>query len=251
MTDPATDPDPTIATDPAPTTDGPPANLSRPAASAAVGDLGWRFVLGAFVAQVRTASPAQGVEVARAAVAAAGPDAAQSLGLDLRPGVVGLRLHSRASVGVTAELARAAGRVTAAVRGLGLDTLPSVDPPARGVQLLEIAVDTQDPAAIRGFWAAALGYVDEGAEDGPWDGLVDPLGQGPSVWFQELDVPRPQRNRIHVDVSVAHDEALARVDAAIAAGGVLRSDAAAPAFWVLADADGNEVCICTWQGRDG
>ena len=28
------------------------------------------------------------------------------------------------------------------------------------------------------------------------------------------------------------------------------SDAEAPAFWVLADVEGNEVCICTWQGRD-
>jgi 4a-hydroxytetrahydrobiopterin dehydratase len=28
-------------------------------------------------------------------------------------------------------------------------------------------------------------------------------------------------------------------------------DAEAPAFWVLADAEGNEACITTWQGRDG
>ncbi len=26
--------------------------------------------------------------------------------------------------------------------------------------------------------------------------------------------------------------------------------ASAPAFWVLADAEGNEACIATWQGRD-
>jgi 4a-hydroxytetrahydrobiopterin dehydratase len=25
----------------------------------------------------------------------------------------------------------------------------------------------------------------------------------------------------------------------------------APAFWVLADPEGNEACITTWQGRDG
>ena len=30
----------------------------------------------------------------------------------------------------------------------------------------------------------------------------------------------------------------------------LVSDAEAPAFWILADAEGNEACICTWQGRD-
>lgn len=48
-----------------------------------------------------------------------------------------------------------------------------------------------------------------------------------------------------------HDEASARLDAALKAGGVLVSDASAPAFWVLADAEGNEACITTWQGRDG
>lgn len=65
-----------------------------------------------------------------------------------------------------------------------------------------------------------------------------------------MDLPRPQRNRIHVDVSVPHDEALRRIDAALTAGGVLRSDSAAPAFWVLADVEGNEVCVTTWQRRD-
>ena len=64
-----------------------------------------------------------------------------------------------------------------------------------------------------------------------------------------MDVARPQRNRIHVDVSVPHDGAQARLEAALAAGGRLLSDAEAPAFWVLADAEGNEACVTTWQGR--
>jgi 4a-hydroxytetrahydrobiopterin dehydratase len=28
------------------------------------------------------------------------------------------------------------------------------------------------------------------------------------------------------------------------------SDERARAFWILADAEGNEVCVCTWQDRD-
>jgi 4a-hydroxytetrahydrobiopterin dehydratase len=92
-----------------------------------------------------------------------------------------------------------------------------------------------------------LGYTDE-AEGG--NGLVDPLGQGPAVWFQQMDAPRPQRNRIHFDVSVPHDEAHRRIEATIAAAGKLLSDAEAPAFWVLADPEGNEACVTTWQGRD-
>ena len=58
------------------------------------------------------------------------------------------------------------------------------------------------------------------------------------------------RNRIHLDVDVPHDMAQSRLQAALAAGGTLLDDRAAPAFWVLADPEGNEVCICTWQGRD-
>jgi 4a-hydroxytetrahydrobiopterin dehydratase len=65
-----------------------------------------------------------------------------------------------------------------------------------------------------------------------------------------MDEPRPQRNRIHFDLSVPHDEAHQRIQDTIAAGGTLVSDAEAPAFWVLADSEGNEVCICSWQGRD-
>ena len=71
------------------------------------------------------------------------------------------------------------------------------------------------------------------------------------VWFQQMDAPRPQRNRIHFDVSVPHDEAHQRIPAAVTAGGTLVYDAEAQAFWVLADPEGNEACVTTWQGRDG
>ena len=117
------------------------------------------------------------------------------------------------------------------------------------MQGLEIGIDALDIPAIRPFWRAVLGYVDEPGQDGPPNGLVDPVGQGPAIWFQQMDAPRPQRNRIHFDVSVPHDEAAGRIAATLAAGGRLTYDEA-PAFWVLADPEGNEACVCTWQGRD-
>jgi 4a-hydroxytetrahydrobiopterin dehydratase len=107
-----------------------------------------------------------------------------------------------------------------------------------------------DIAAVRPFWRAVLAYTDEPGRDGPTSAIVDPLRRGPAVWFQQMDRPRPQRNRIHIDVSIAHDEADERLAAALAAGGTLVSADAARAFWVLADAEGNEACICTWQDRD-
>lgn len=110
---------------------------------------------------------------------------------------------------------------------------------------VELAIDATDISAVKPFWQAVLGYVDDGKE-----ALKDPLRLGPPVWFQQMDAPRPQRNRIHVDVNVGHDVAEARVAAALAAGGTLVSDTSARSFWVLADPEGNEACVCTWRDRD-
>jgi 4a-hydroxytetrahydrobiopterin dehydratase len=102
-----------------------------------------------------------------------------------------------------------------------------------------------DAAAVRPFWATALGYVEGPDQDGGPD-LRDPLGRGPRLWFQRMDPPRTDRNRIHLDVFVTDPETgRRRVDAAVAAGGRLVDDGHAPSFWVLADPEGNEVCVCT------
>lgn len=135
------------------------------------------------------------------------------------------------------ELARQISRIA---RELGVPAVPSA------VQTVFVTIDALDLPAVMPFWRAILGYVDRA--DSPED-LIDPRFRGPSLWFQRLDAPRPQRNRIHIDVWVPHDQAEARVAAALAAGGYLVSDTNAPSWWVLADAEGNEACIGTWLGR--
>jgi 4a-hydroxytetrahydrobiopterin dehydratase len=131
------------------------------------------------------------------------------------------------------ELAR---RVTRTATELGLPADPSA------VQQLELAVDAADPSALVGFWRAALGYV-QVAETL----LVEPNLIGPSFSIHSKEYAAP-RNRIHVDVSVPHDQAQARVDAVLAAGGRLLGDRNAPAYWSLIDPEGNVVDIATWQG---
>jgi 4a-hydroxytetrahydrobiopterin dehydratase len=69
------------------------------------------------------------------------------------------------------------------------------------------------------------------------------------MWFQASGSEEP-RQRFHLDLWVAPEVVDERIAAAVAAGGVLVSDAEAPAFWVLADPEGNKVCLCTWQTRD-
>ena len=225
--------------------------LTRTEASGAVSDLGWRYILGWLRASVPAASLAEAAGLAVRAAAAAGPDADATLWADVRHDGVVLALQDRATAAVTAREAGLARQITAALREAGHATEPGTGGTApRSVQMLEIAIDALDIPSIRPFWRAVMGYVSEPGRDGPEDALVDPVGQGPAIWFQQMDAPRPQRNRIHVDVSVPHDEAKARIDAALAAGGRLLADDEAPAFWVLADAEGNEACITTWQGRD-
>jgi 4a-hydroxytetrahydrobiopterin dehydratase len=221
--------------------------VSRAEASRAVEGIGWRYLLGALTTAVAVGSLERAVEVLGAAVAACGVDAGRHLLAVPRADRVELTLQTASIMKVTGRDVELARAVTEAVRGLGLETVPDVG--ARPVQALEIAIDAMDIAAVLPFWRAVLGYVDEPG-GGPAGAIVDPLRQGPAVWFQQLDRPRPQRNRIHLDLTVAHDEAEQRIAAALAAGGTMVSDAAARAFWVLADAEGNEVCVCTWQDRD-
>jgi 4a-hydroxytetrahydrobiopterin dehydratase len=219
--------------------------------SDAVSDLGWRYILGTLRTSVPVQSIAEAARVTARAAAACGTDADQHLRADLRPERVVFTLQSLDEATVTTRDIELANVITTAVVESGLRTDPELHLGAqRSVQLLEIGIDAMDIASIRPFWKAVLGYAAEADADGPEDALVDPVGQGPAIWFQQMDKPRTERNRIHFDVSVPHDEAARRIDATLAAGGRLLYDAEAPSFWVLADPEGNEACVTTWQGRD-
>jgi 4a-hydroxytetrahydrobiopterin dehydratase len=107
----------------------------------------------------------------------------------------------------------------------------------------DFAIDTVDADRIRDFWRIGMGYVERAVGDEIE--LVDPRGRGPKLWFQHMDPPRTDRNRIHFDVYVPADDAESRVQAVLEAGGTLMTDEYAPDWWVLADVEGNELCVCT------
>jgi 4a-hydroxytetrahydrobiopterin dehydratase len=141
------------------------APLSRTAASAAVADVGWRYLLGGLAASVPVRSLAQASEVAAAAVAACGPDADAHLRVDMRPDRVELSVQARALGAATGRDAQLAHRIGAALAGLGLapaDPTSAASP--RPVQALELAIDALDIPAVRPFWKALTGYADEGNE---------------------------------------------------------------------------------------
>jgi 4a-hydroxytetrahydrobiopterin dehydratase len=143
--------------------------------------------------------------------------------------------------GLSARDVELAQQISAAARVLGVAAEPSA------VQSLHLTIDALVGPEVMPFWRAVLGYADRVDSS---DELNDPCERWPTVFFQQMDTPRPQRNRIHLDVWVPHDQAEARVAVAIAAGGHLVTDQYAPGWWVLADAEGNEACVATWLSSD-
>lgn len=160
--------------------------------------------------------------------------------VDLRYTHVDLRLTSHDTGGVTRRDVRLARTISALVADAGLTHSFA------GLSLLRLGLDTPDPAVIAPFWAAVLGLEDRGADH--HRRIIDPSGALPTVWFQPSG-PAEAGQRWHPDLWVDPSEVQARIDAALAAGGTLASDADAPRWWVLADPQGNRVCLCTWQGR--
>jgi pterin-4a-carbinolamine dehydratase len=71
-----------------------------------------------------------------------------------------------------------------------------------------------------------------------------------AFWFERMENLRADGGgAVHVAVWVPHDQAEARIAAALAAGGPMVRDRFAPAWWTLADSAGNEVDIATTRGR--
>ena len=152
-------------------------------------------------------------------------------------GTVAFTLNSHDAGGVTERDVRLAQRIQELADSLG--AVSASVPPAR----YEIAIDCTDADAIRPFWRVGLGY-EESVIDGEIE-LDDPRGLGPRVWFQHMEIARTDRNRIHLDVYVPIADAKSRVRAVVDAGGVLLTAEHAPDWWVLADVEGNELCVCT------
>lgn len=193
-----------------------------------------RGAIGTIVVAVRAPSFEEAVQLVRL-VAEDAERMDHHPDIDLRWCTVSFTLSTHSARGVTQLDVELAHQILQAAAAVGARTIaPS--------ERVEIAIDTADPATIRPFWAAALGYVDRGQELAPWD------ERGPVVWFQHTSDDDPRlavRSRVHLDVYVPDEVAERRVRACLEAGGRLVSDAHAPSWWVLADPEGNEACICT------
>lgn len=212
----------------------------------------WRLLLQSLHARFATGGFQKGLDLVNA-IGAAAEEMNHHPDLDLRWGHLNIKLTSHDTGGVTDRDIRLARRISELAAGAGAEAKPG------DVQALELALDTPDFAQVKPFWRAVLGLDDN--PDLP-DELADGDGALPTLWFQKTEPfetvagqppQEPQheapRQRFHLDIWVPHDVAQARIAAALDAGGTLVSDSEAPSFTVLADADGNKVCVCTWQAR--
>jgi len=135
------------------------------------------------------------------------------------------------------DLAR---RISEIAREQGIGAQPDA------VTQLELALDTADLPGVGPFWAALLTGSSASLVG---DDVVDPTGRVPLLWFQRTEARETPRQRFHFDLWVPHDVAEERIAAAVAAGGRVVDDQEAPSFVVLADPEGNRVCVCTSLDR--
>ena len=199
----------------------------------------WRLMVRSLHAHFATGDFATGMRLAER-ISAAAEEMNHHPDVDLRYPHVAVRLTSHDTDGVTERDVELARRISAAAADLGVAAEPS------RVSRWELALDTPDHDEIKPFWRAVLGY-DQNPSAG--DEINDPGAGAPTLWFQATEPHDEPRQRFHLDVWVPHDVAEQRIADALAAGGTMVSDAQAPSYWVLADADGNKACICTWQDR--
>jgi 4a-hydroxytetrahydrobiopterin dehydratase len=174
------------------------------------------------------------VEAARLAEAVAQVPGVEGALLTLTDGQLSVRL-TRGVFRLEERHLEVARAVSAVARAYGAAADRSL------AQEVQLAVAAQPDALDVGFWRAVLGY--DGLDE---DNAVDPLGHGSTVWMQDLDPGKSLRHAMHVDVSVAREQAEERLAAALAAGGRIVDDSSAPGAWILADRAGNKVCIAAW-----
>ncbi|WP_152361211.1 VOC family protein [Microlunatus speluncae] len=196
----------------------------------------WRLGMGGAGAHFTASSFGQGLALAtKLADLADGGN--RRIDVDLRREGVTVTLDLRFSSFIHRDI-EVARRISAAAGEVGMSADPS--------KLHSLNIMFHPTAeSIRPFWQAALGWDERGEED-----LADPLRRGPNVQFFGLEEIKPGDPQFHLDVTVGHDVAEARVAAVVAAGGRLVNDKFAPFWWTLADAEGNLVDIATGVGRE-
>jgi len=201
----------------------------------------WRLLAQALHARYRIADFSAGAAFV-GAVASAAEAASHHPDLKLTNGVVDVSVCTHEDgLWITRKDIDLARKISEIARQNGLEAEPAA------ATQLEIALDTWNENGVSPFWSVLL----TGSPDNKiYDSVFDPTGRVPSLWFQGTDEHETPRQRWHFDLWLAPEVAPERIKAAVAHGGSIVDESEAPSFTVLADPDGNKVCVCTSLGRD-
>ncbi len=113
-----------------------------------------------------------------------------------------------------------------------------------------VTVDCADPAALSGFWSAALDTT-VAADYGEFIMLAPPPRGGPLLAFQRVPEPRTGKNRLHLDLGAPAGGRHAEVERLVQLGATMlgeRGDPAVFAWTTLTDPEGNEFCVGENEG---
>lgn len=204
----------------------------------------WRLLSEGACALFRTSSYAAAAQFVQAISEIPGLEG-RNASIDIRPGGVTVRLLTvtQRYYGISSGDVALARAISEVAREQGLAAEPVA------LQTMLVIPGAPNIAEVMPFWQAILGY--EPRLDSPDEDLVDPQGVGPPFWFEQMEAPRADGGgAIHLAIWVPYEQAEARVQAALAAGGHMVRDEFAPSWWTLADAAGNEADIATAMNRD-
>jgi catechol 2,3-dioxygenase-like lactoylglutathione lyase family enzyme len=108
-----------------------------------------------------------------------------------------------------------------------------------------LVIDCSDLERSAAFWCDVLGYRRDGPPVGQYLGLFPAEGAGLQLLLQRTEDPKPAKNRVHLDLRTR--ELGLEVERIRALGGVVITEEPLAEFgftWqVLADPDGNELCV--------
>jgi 4a-hydroxytetrahydrobiopterin dehydratase len=192
----------------------------------------WRPISQALLARFRTGNFATGLRLVNQ-IGAAAEEANHHPDLDLRYTHLNVRLFSHDAFGVTERDLSLARKISELAGELGATAEPA------SVSVFELALDTPDFERIKPFWRAVLGYRDNPQAN---DEVRNDEADQPTIWFQRSGSDEP-RQRFHIDIRVPKEVAQQRINAAVSAGGQVVDET--KTFVVLADPDGNKVCVCS------
>lgn len=138
---------------------------------------------------------------------------------------------------------------------------------------LQVVFDCRDPKGLAEFYVKALDYKlqdppsgyasweealkDWGIPEEDWESasaIIDPEGIGPRIYFQRMDTPKPDKNRLHIDINVSggsrvplekrKEQVLVEVRRLQMLGATKQYELEDREFCVvMQDPEGNEFCV--------